>query len=68
MPGHTDCCLRPVLTWMRRTLKRPRLSLRGDYLPPEGGARPGTPAGYTTREEYGKARVLARAMGMEIVE
>jgi putative pyruvate formate lyase activating enzyme len=33
MPGHFDCCYRPVVEWMRRNLPRTKFSIREGYLP-----------------------------------
>lgn len=34
MPGHFECCTRPVLEWMARNLPGARVSLKTGYLPP----------------------------------
>jgi putative pyruvate formate lyase activating enzyme len=33
LPGHFDCCYRPILDWLRRNLPAVKLSLRDGYLP-----------------------------------
>ena len=33
LPGHRECCLRPLLAWMQRWLPQVPLSLRAGYLP-----------------------------------
>lgn len=33
MPGHTDCCLRPTLTWMRQNLPEAPFTLMTGYVP-----------------------------------
>jgi putative pyruvate formate lyase activating enzyme len=33
LPGHFDCCYRPVVDWMRRNLPRAKFSIRDGYLP-----------------------------------
>ncbi len=33
MPGHLDCCFRPVVEWMSRNLPQAEFSLREGYLP-----------------------------------
>jgi putative pyruvate formate lyase activating enzyme len=33
LPGHTDCCLRPILQWMSQNLPQAPLSLRDGYTP-----------------------------------
>ena len=68
MPGHMECCLKPVLERLKRELKAPRLSLHVDYLPPA------TPCGianmdrHLTRAEGERATALARDSGIELVE
>lgn len=33
LPGHAECCFRPILNWMRDNLPKTKLSIRGGYLP-----------------------------------
>lgn len=33
MPGHFDCCFRPVVSWLRANLPAVKFSLRDGYLP-----------------------------------
>jgi putative pyruvate formate lyase activating enzyme len=33
LPGHFDCCYRPVVAWLRRKLPRAKFSIRDGYLP-----------------------------------
>lgn len=33
LPGHFDCCYRPIVDWMQSHLPRTKLSIRGGYLP-----------------------------------
>ena len=33
LPGHFDCCYRPVVDWMRKNLPRAKFSIRDGYLP-----------------------------------
>ncbi|HEV3007182.1 MAG TPA: hypothetical protein VGX78_22120, partial [Pirellulales bacterium] len=33
LPGHFDCCYRPVVAWLRRKLPRTKFSIRDGYLP-----------------------------------
>jgi putative pyruvate formate lyase activating enzyme len=33
LPGHFDCCYRPVVAWLRRHLPRVKFSIRDGYLP-----------------------------------
>lgn len=34
LPGHFECCTKPVLTWFSQNLPKSKLSLRADYTPP----------------------------------
>jgi putative pyruvate formate lyase activating enzyme len=33
LPGHFDCCYRPIVEWMRRCLPRVPISIREGYMP-----------------------------------
>jgi len=33
LPGHRECCLQPILTWLQQRLPRVPLSIRTGYLP-----------------------------------
>jgi len=33
LPGHFDCCYRPVVAWLRRHLRQAKFSIRDGYLP-----------------------------------
>ena len=67
LPGHFECCFRPILKWLKASLRAPRLSLRGDYMPPE--QRSGGPMDrYVTCEELRQAAETARRMDIELVE
>jgi putative pyruvate formate lyase activating enzyme len=33
LPGHFDCCYRPVVDWLRRSMPQVKFSLRTGYLP-----------------------------------
>ena len=57
LPGHFDCCFRPIVGWLRANLPGVKFSLRDGYLPSwraggmipswpgrSPGTRPGGPA------------------------
>jgi putative pyruvate formate lyase activating enzyme len=67
LPGHFECCLRPIIEWMRDSLAAPRLSLRGEYMPPERKAE-GAPGRYVTADEHRRAADAARDMDIELVD
>ena len=67
VPGHFDCCFKPILEWVEVSLKAPRLALKGEYMPPRppnGRA----PQQYVAPEELKRARDAARRMSIELVE
>ena len=33
LPGHFDCCFRPIVSWLREHLPQVKFSLRTSYLP-----------------------------------
>ncbi len=33
LPGHFDCCFRPIVAWMRRELPDAKISIRDGYMP-----------------------------------
>ena len=33
LPGHFDCCYRPIVAWMQRELPEAKFSVRDGYLP-----------------------------------
>jgi putative pyruvate formate lyase activating enzyme len=33
LPGHFDCCFRPIVSWMKRNLADAKFSIRDGYLP-----------------------------------
>jgi putative pyruvate formate lyase activating enzyme len=41
MPGHYECCYRPVVDWMRRNLPAVKFSIRDGYLPAWRASRHG---------------------------
>jgi putative pyruvate formate lyase activating enzyme len=49
LPGHFDCCTRPILDWVRRRLPGVKLSLWYSYVPQAQSA--GCPGGYLSRQE-----------------
>ena len=71
MPGHFDCCFKPVLKWLKRELRAPRLAIRGEYMPPNRSARERATAGmnqYLPPDVYNAARDLAKETEVELVE
>lgn len=66
MPGHYECCTRPVLEWTARCLPGVRVSLKTVYMPPKTLA-PGCPENrYLSPEEASRAVELARGLGLRL--
>ena len=63
MPGHLDCCTRPVLTWLG-TLPGIEVSLLTQYVAPPQAR--GELAGALPAEEVVQARELAAALGLRL--
>jgi putative pyruvate formate lyase activating enzyme len=67
LPGHFDCCYRPIVQWIRRYLPAVKFSLRDGYLPywqarhHEELSRP------LSRFDAGRARDAAREAGLNLV-
>lgn len=66
MPGHTDCCLKPILDWLSAELPDVKLSLRGNYVPPVEATE--APAVYLQPDELRQAEHLAAEKGLTIVQ
>jgi putative pyruvate formate lyase activating enzyme len=65
MPGHFDCCTRPILYWLAQ---RPRIavSLLSQYLAPPHAR--GSLAASLSAEEIRQARVLAEQLKVELIQ
>jgi len=66
LPGHFECCTRPILEFLARDLPGVKVSLRGDYVPPARAKR--APAGYLTKREHDRALDAARSYGLNVIE
>jgi putative pyruvate formate lyase activating enzyme len=66
IPGHSECCLRPILKWLVEEIPQVKLSLRYNYIPPAEAVA--TPKVYPKDEEMQSAKALAQSMGMKLIE
>jgi putative pyruvate formate lyase activating enzyme len=67
LPGHFDCCYRPVVEWMRRHLPGAKFSIRDGFLP---GGHSGLRAELSRPlpAKVGRqARALARASALNVI-
>ena len=65
MPGHIDCCGRPVLEWIAKRIPTAKVSLRFDYIPPIPAGK--CPAGYLQDNEKQKTLKIAKKMGLNVI-
>ena len=66
LPGHTECCLKPVLHWLAEDLPGVEVSLRGSYFPPADATK--APVSYLSRDEFQNAMQLARQLRLNLVK
>jgi putative pyruvate formate lyase activating enzyme len=66
LPGHRECCLKPVLKWLAEELPAVEVSLRGDYFPSADAAA--SPAGYLSRDEFQNAIRFAAQLQLNLVK
>ena len=66
LPGHTDCCLKPILTWIAEQIPSAEVSLRGNYFPPAEARN--APKGYLSGEEFQNALQLAGKLRLNLVK
>jgi len=66
LPGHTKCCLVPVLHWLAEEARSVEVSLRGDYFPPAEAVA--APAGYLSGNEFQNALQLAAQLRLNLVK
>ncbi len=67
MPGHFDCCYRPVVAWMREHLPTVPISVRDGYLPRWKASEYPELAALLDRDAGRRARALAQECGLEVI-
>jgi putative pyruvate formate lyase activating enzyme len=67
LPGHLDCCLRPIVAWLAEHLPRTKVSLRDGYLPHWEAGRYLELARPLAAQEGDAARTLAADAGLRLV-
>jgi hypothetical protein len=68
MTRHYDCCFLPMLELLAKTVRRLRLSLRGDHLPPFASFRNPELAAPLPDRDFPRARAAAREARIELVD
>ncbi|MBN8249613.1 MAG: radical SAM protein [Verrucomicrobia bacterium] len=67
MPGHLECCWRPVAAWLSAELPAVEVSLREGYWPAWFAGRHAALNQPLPRGEYLRARDLGRALGLNLI-
>jgi putative pyruvate formate lyase activating enzyme len=67
LPGHLECCVLPMLDWLKKNLDHPRLSLRKEYIPPEKIKDHPSLSGYILEKDFNLAVQAAEEKGIELV-
>ena len=65
MPGHIDCCGRPIMEWVAERIPTAKVSLRFDYIPPIPAEK--CPAGYLLDNEKQKMVEIAKQMDLNVI-
>lgn len=68
LPGHTDCCLRPIIQWMHEQLPNVPLSLRDGYIPAWRADRFVELRRPIDRTTMAKARTLVAKSGVAVIQ
>jgi putative pyruvate formate lyase activating enzyme len=66
MPGHGECCWRPVAEWLARHLPGVKVNLRAGFWPAWHAARHRELCGTATAAESTRAFELARRLGLNL--
>lgn len=67
LPGHLDCCYRPILAWMQKQLPDTKFSLREGFLPRWQAGRYDELSRTLSPAEAATARELALSAGLKVV-
>jgi putative pyruvate formate lyase activating enzyme len=68
LPGHAECCYRPVAEWMAANLPEAAFSLRDGYLPSWRASRFAEIARPLPASEGRAARATAREIGLAVIQ
>ncbi|HEX4144642.1 MAG TPA: radical SAM protein [Pirellulales bacterium] len=68
LPGHFECCFRPIVAWLAEHLPRAKFSLRDGFLPKWQARRYAELARTLSPAEASRARELAIGAGLNLIE
>ncbi len=67
LPGHLDCCFRPIIEWLKTKMPDVKFSLRDGYQPRWQARRHAELAAPILRSEVEQARQLAGEAGLNVI-
>ena len=67
LPGHFDCCFRPIVAWLRSEMPHVKFSLRDGYQPRWQAGQHAELAAPLSRAEGDRARQLAGEAGLNVI-
>jgi len=68
MPGHVECCWRPVAEWLAQNLSGVKVSLRDGFWPAWHARRHPEFSAPVSKAEFKRADELALALGLNLIE
>jgi putative pyruvate formate lyase activating enzyme len=68
MPGHVECCWRPVAQWLAECLSGVKVSLRASFWPAWQSARHAELRGTVQTQEWEWARAIGRDHGLALLD
>ena len=63
LPGHSECCFKPIIRWIADQMPGAKVSLRSDYVPPAMAGS--APKQYLNPEEFQAAIDFAGSLGQK---
>lgn len=66
MPGHSECCLKPIFVWLAVEIPGVKLSIRDNYVPPVQAAS--APMEYLTQKDMQNAVDWAEKMRLRLIK
>ena len=67
LPGHMNCCFRPIVDWMRKEMPNAKFSLRDGYLPRWQAQRHSELAAPLSKTDAELARQIAGEAGLNVI-
>jgi len=66
LPGHFECCAKPIINWIASEIPNVKLSLRRDYVPPAEAIY--APKAYLDKPEYERTVDYARNLHLNLIQ